>query len=336
MNNCAKSVTTIFIPTSPAVLIVNLTPISVSIFITLITISLYYLTIFIIISPHFHCLHHHPELFNLSENMAISRPKAKTSNTEPNTTTAIIAPVERPNSESLSEHQQALLSAMVDLPSGAPPSKDQDTLESISKDQQPAEDPGTDLPVEEVSKNPPAMEDPEDQPNTENLSKDQQSAENPTAAPPASGSPPKAPPVGEPLTTPPQLVSSSNGQPTTEVQAGDRQSAECITTNLQRGRSAEDPQASESFLESQSTAEGPTTDLPEGEIPKEQTESSFNDQSTAERLSEDQAEEVLAPTAEALLCAQKLSGKISILTFHVISNTPHRYLSSRCFYSRFR
>ncbi|KAH8653969.1 hypothetical protein BGZ60DRAFT_533064 [Tricladium varicosporioides] len=182
------------------------------------------------------------------------------------------------------------------------PFKDQATVNDPPEDQEPAEDSTTDLPVGETLKDLPAVDGlPKSQPTTETPPEDGQPSEGLTVIPLAS-EPPSDPP--------PQLGGPSKGQLTTEIRAGDRQAAEGPTTNLQAGKAPDDLPALESLLDSQSIAEGPTTYLPEEEIPKEPTESSSQDRSTVERLSEDPAVEslsIMTPAAEALLNSENLS-----------------------------
>ncbi|KAL5316292.1 hypothetical protein ACEPPN_015337 [Leptodophora sp. 'Broadleaf-Isolate-01'] len=229
-------------------------------------------------------------------------------------------PVESPTLESLSENRQTPSYVTVDLPSREVPSKvppaleslykDQPAPEGLSEDRQPAEDPTMDLPAREVSKDLPAVASPsKDPPSTKGPSEDPKPAEDLTVTPPTGEIPSKTPSPKESSTTPPQLKSPSESQPTTEVQAGDRQTAEGPTTNQQAEKAPEDTPASESLPNGQSTTECPTTNLPDGEIPKEPTESSSQGESTAERPSEDLATEgpPTTPTVKALPSSGELS-----------------------------
>jgi hypothetical protein len=137
-------------------------------------------------------------------------------------------------------------------------------------------------------------------------SKDQPTPENLRVIPTAGEAPSKAPLVKEPLTTLPHLGSPSKGQPTTEAQAADQQTTEGPTTNQQAEKALEDTSASASLPNGRSATDGPTTNLPDGEIPKKLRESSSQVQSTAERPSEGHPVKSL-PTRPS---SGKQSGKI--------------------------
>ena len=235
----------------------------------------------------------------------------------------VVAPVESPNSEGLSEHQQASLCLAVDPSSGEAPSKEPLALEGHSKDQSTAEGPPKDPTANLLAgEGPPASGNlSENQPTAEGLPEDLEPAEDLTSTPPAEENLSKTPPVRE-LSTP-QWKSPSEGQLATEAQAGDRQTAEGPTTNQQAQKTPEDPPALGSLSNGQFAVESVTIDPSEGEIPKEPTESPSQDQSTAEPPSEDHAMEILPivkPAAKALPSSGKLSGKIPFITFRVFSN----------------
>lgn len=177
--------------------------------------------------------------------------------------------------------------------------------ESLSGNQQTSPCTTVDPPTGEVhSKIPPALEShSQDQPNPESLSQNRQSTEDPAKDLPEGEFPNNLPNVGSP----------SEDQPTTQVQAGGQQTAEGATANQQAEKAPEDTPASESLPNGQSTTEGLTTNLPEGEILKEPTESSSQDQSTAERPSEDVRVEglpIITPAAKSLPGSGELSGAI--------------------------
>jgi len=157
-----------------------------------------------------------------------------------------------------------------------------------------------------------------EQPPTNGPSEDPKPAGNLTVTLPTGQAPSKTPPTRESSKTLQQLRSPSKDQPATEVQAGDRQTAEGPTTNQQAEKAPENPPASESLSNGEYPAGGLTTDLSQGEILKDPTESSSQDQSTAERSSEDHTVESLPftkPAAKASPSSGELSGK-----------TPFRHL----------
>ncbi|PMD49711.1 uncharacterized protein K444DRAFT_638338 [Hyaloscypha bicolor E] len=140
--------------------------------------------------------------------MPVRKSKAKQKASQSEMAITAIASVVSPVPESLSGNQQASSYTTVDLPSGEVPSKDQPTLEGLPEDRQPAGGPATDLP---------AVESPsEDSPTITGPSGDPKLAEDLTAIPPAK----------ELSTTPPQLESLPKGQPITQIQPGDHQTAE--------------------------------------------------------------------------------------------------------------
>jgi hypothetical protein len=128
------------------------------------------------------------------------------------------------------------------------------------------------------------------------LSENWQPAKDPTVIPPAA----KVPPAREPSTIQPELTSPPKDQPTAEVQFEYQQTAESLTTNLRVGKAPEDLPALEILPDGQSTAEVPTRDPPDEEIPKEPTESFFQDQLAAGSPSEDHKAEglpIITPAA---------------------------------------
>lgn len=251
--------------------------------------------------------------------MASRKTRAQSKTSQSKAAIIATAPVESPTMESLPENQQAPSSIVVCLPSGEVPSKDQPAPENLRVIPPAGEAPSKTPPTRESSTTLPQFKSPfEDQPPTKGPPEDTKSAENLTATLPSREAPSKAPTVKEPLTTLPHLGSPSKGQPTTEVQAGDRQTAEGPTTNQQAVKALEDPPASESLSNGECAAGGLTTDLSHGEILKEPTESSSQDQSTAERSPEDHTVEslpIIKPAAKAHPSSGELSGK-----------TPFRHL----------
>jgi len=153
----------------------------------------------------------------------------------------------------------------------------------------------------------------EDQLTTKGPSEDPKPAEDLTIASLAGQASSKTPSAEESSTTLSQLKHPSKGQPTTEVQAGDRKTAEGPTTQ-QVEKAPEDTPTSESLPNGQSTTECLTTNLPEGELPKEPSESSSQGESTTERPSVlATADLSTTPTVKALSSSGELSGK---LPFH--------------------
>jgi hypothetical protein len=249
--------------------------------------------------------------------MASRQTRAQSKTSQSKAAITATAPEESPTTESLSENQQAPSVIVVCQPSGEVPSKVPPTLESPSKDQPTPENLRVIPPAGEApSKTPPTRESPttlpqlkglsEEQPPTKGAPEDPKPAENLTVTLPTGETPSKAPPAKEPLTTLPHLGSPSKGQPTTEAQAGDRQTADGPTTNQQAEKALEDTSASASLHNGRSATDGPTTNLPDGEIPKKLRESSSQVQSTAERPSEGHPVKSL-PTRPS---SGKQSGKI--------------------------
>ncbi|PVH72511.1 hypothetical protein DL98DRAFT_576777 [Cadophora sp. DSE1049] len=131
-------------------------------------------------------------------------------------------------------------------------------------------------------------------------SQNRQSAEDPA----------KDLPEGEVPKDLPNVRSPSEDQPTTQVQAGDQQTAEAAA-NQQTEKAPKDTSGSESLPNSRSTTEGFTASLPEREISIEPTKSSSQDQSTAERPSEDVTEEglpIITAAAKSLPGSRDPSG----------------------------
>ncbi|RDL36274.1 uncharacterized protein BP5553_06886 [Venustampulla echinocandica] len=210
--------------------------------------------------------------------MAIHRTRAQTKTLRLEMAINTTAPVESPTSESLSKNRQ--VSSCNGVPSKAPPplespSEDQTTPEGPAKDRQLAEGPINDLLAGEVPEDLLAVGTPsEEQPTTE--------------GPPAGEAPFETTPARESLTPPLQLGSPSKSQPTTEVQVC--RPTEGLTTNQ---HTEKHPSTLESLSNGECTAKSPTTGLLQGEIPKAPTESSSQDQSTAEGPSKDHIVESL-------------------------------------------
>jgi hypothetical protein len=247
-----------------------------------------------------HHLHHHPYLFSVPHNMASRKTRAQSKTSQSKAAITATAPVESPTTENLSENQQAPSFIVVCPPSGATP-------ENLRVIPPVGEGPSKAPPTRESPTTLPHLKGPsKEQPPTNGPSEDPKPAENLTVTLPTGEAPSKAPPAKEPLTTLPHLESPSKGRPTTETQAGDQQTAENSTTNQQAEKALEDTPASASLPNGQSATDDPTTNLPDGEIPKELRESSSQVQSTSEHPSEDHPVKSL-PTRPS---SGKQSGKI--------------------------
>ena len=177
-------------------------------------------------------------------------------------------------------------------------------MEGSLEDLQSMEDSTTDLVLED----PPASGNPsQNQPIVDSLSRDQQPAEDFTVVPPGAEAPSQVPSERGSSTNPPELRSAPEDLPTADVQSENQQTAEG-KTNQQAGEVPEDVPALESLSNGQFSTPGPARELPDGEIPKEPTESSSEDESTTEHPSEDDTAEdlpIIAPSTDQ----QKLSRK---------------------------
>ena len=175
-------------------------------------------------------------------------------------------------------------------------------MEGSPEDRQSMEDSTTDLVLED----PPASGNPsQNQPIVESMSRDQRPAEDFTVVPPAAEVPSEVPSERGSSTNPPELRSAPEDLPTADVQSENQQTAGGKTDQL-AGDVPEDVPALESLCNGQFSRPGPARELPDGEIPKEPTESSSEDESTTERPSEDNTAEdlpIIAPSTDQ----QKLS-----------------------------